>query len=145
MKILILSNLYSMDLKQDFDILDKTLNKNKYAFVSPLTIMDDSYGVKSQEYFFDTLLKTSLNISEVFNDFFAVAAKSTNKGIIYFSYAAKLASFDLIIAINKNLLQTQESFIYTYYPYFANSYYTTEDAGLFFNSIEEAVEYINGI
>jgi hypothetical protein len=143
----ILDNIFSADLIKDFFYVQDNLNMKKYNFISPLTFLENN-GKFEQENFTIHLMGGAISIGNMYNEFKTIESiVDKNKITIYFGMAHTNVKADKVLVVNKVALDTQEALLDSYIKEAGVrfNYIKSSEADENFNTIEEAVTFLNGL
>jgi hypothetical protein len=143
----ILDNIFSADLIKDFFYVQDNLNMKKYNFISPLTFLENN-GKFEQENFTIRLMGGAISIGNMYNEFKTIESiVDKNKITIYFGMAHTNVKADKVLVVNKVALDTQEALLDSYIKEAGVrfNYIKSSEADENFNTIEEAVTFLNGL
>jgi hypothetical protein len=143
----ILDNIFSADLIKDFFYVQDNLDMKKYNFISPLTFLQKD-GKFEQENFTVRLMGGAISIGNMYNEFKTIETiVDKNKITIYFGMAHANVKADKILVVNKVALDTQEALLDSYIKEAGVrfNYIKSSQADETFNTIEEAVTFLNGL
>jgi hypothetical protein len=143
----ILDNIFSADLIKDFFYVQDNLDMKKYNFISPLTFLQKD-GKFEQENFTVRLMGGAISIGNMYNEFKTIEhIVNKNKITIYFGMAHQNVKPEKVLAVNKIALDTQEALIDNYIKEagVTFNYIKSNEAHETFDTIEQAVTFLNGL
>jgi hypothetical protein len=136
--------MFSGDSILDYKYLKENVNKEKYNLLSPIEFSQ----YKDKNEFTFNIIKNSIMLGNMYNEFATIESIiKKNTTIIYFNLAHQNVKYDEIYIINKNLVETQE----TYLNYFLAqnnirfNYIKSNLATKEFKDVKEFLDYINAV
>jgi hypothetical protein len=145
--IVVLDNIFSADMVNDFDYVKENLDMKKFNLISPLMFM-----TKNNKYLLDNfttrLIANAISLGNMYNDFGTIKSiADQNKITIYFGMAHAHIKTDTIYVINQPALDSQEFLLDNYLKdaSIRFNYIKSNQAQKVFNSAKEFVEFINAL
>lgn len=145
--IVVLDNIFSADMINDFNYLKDKLNMKKYNIISPLMFMSKG-GKYDTNNFTLKLMASAISIGNMYNDFGTIKAiANENKTTIYFGMAHQNVKREKVVTVNHIALNTQEALLDNYIKEsgVTFNYIKSGESVLNFNKIEELVVWLNDL
>lgn len=142
--IIVLANLFSGDMLKDYDYLKENLDMSKYNLVSPASFLVEDNKYNADDFVFK-IIANGINLSKAFNEVAAIA--NNNKTNIYYGFATDEIKRNNIYVVNKNVVNTQESFLKELFlrGSLKLNYIISDMADKEFDTIEDLVRNLNEV